>query len=166
MNNVANHWWCSGPGTINLVPRLMLSAHKPWVRGCATIRNDWRLDFSWPLHVGTCRLQNTFAISNIFSISFSLREVDHFCTHPCNTDMSYGYLAATDTSLLRTLCKSTAKFIINYIAVALAITDSRYYGIAHTSCARVSAITRVDCPVDCTFFLAFSHYISKKPRNL
>ena len=36
----------------------------------------------------------------------------------------YGHLAITDTPLLRTLCKSPAKPIINYIAVALAITDT------------------------------------------
>ena len=46
----------------------------------------------------------------------------------------YGHIAITDTPLLRTLCKSPAKPIINYIAEALAITDSRYYGIADTLC--------------------------------
>ena len=59
----------------------------------------------------------------------------------CLTDTSllrtpryYGHLAITDTPLLRTLGKSQAKPITNYIAAALAITDSRYYGIADTSC--------------------------------
>ena len=47
----------------------------------------------------------------------------------------------TDTSLLRTLCKSPAKPIINYIAGALAITDS------HTSCGPQQ-----------TFLLFYSRY--------
>ena len=66
-------------------------------------------------------------------------EVYNWTTGPANIAVysqlsPYGHLAITDTPLLRTLCKSPAKPIINYIAVALAITDSRYYGIADTSC--------------------------------
>ena len=50
------------------------------------------------------------------------------------TPRYYGHPAITDTPLLRTLGKSPVKPIINYIAAALAITDSRYYGIVDTSC--------------------------------
>ena len=61
--------------------------------------------------------------------------------------MPYGHLAITDTPLLRTLCKSPAKPIINYIAEALAITDSHYYGIADTLCGPQQ-----------TFLLLYSRY--------
>ena len=58
-------------------------------------------------------------------------EVYNWTTGPANIAVysqlsPYEHLAITDTPLLRTLCKSPAKPIINYIAVALAITDSRY----------------------------------------
>ena len=42
--------------------------------------------------------------------------------------LPYGQLIITDITLLRTLFKSQAKCIIDDIAVALLITDSRYYG--------------------------------------
>ena len=45
-----------------------------------------------------------------------------------------GHPAITDTPLLRTVCKSPAETTMKCIEITFAITDSRYYGIADTSC--------------------------------
>ena len=80
---------------------------------------------------------------NAMAISGDNCLTDHwrrFCCYKFDANSNHSAKPATvnsrltDTPLLRALCKSPAKPIINYIAEALAITDSRYYGIADTLC--------------------------------
>ena len=84
---------------------------------------------------------SSFFIYCIFTLPIKCLIVNYTQLSP------YGHLAITDTSLLGTLCKSLAKPVTNYIAVALATTDSRYYGIADTSCGPQQ-----------TFLLFYSRY--------
>ena len=86
-------------------------------------------------------LQIPYTTVSYFNCQAYLKVYEYSQLSPC------GHPAITDTPLLRTVCKSPAETTMKCIEITLAITDSRYYGIADTSCSPEQ-----------TFLLLYSRY--------